>query len=554
MDTFQPEHIEQIPLSSFHASNNMPEAAGGAHTDTLQSIMSEKPLIVPCSIPCKNEHRVATLADSQPQIYICLDQLQSPILPSLNRLRISQRNPTERGDGYTIGPEALHETERVLRAYADHCVVAGYFGDIRNGIQLEKISSASRLCLILDILEQRHLLAMFLRAQILDDSLPITLAKLHDLFEPCDNRNAIVDLFFAEQFRAFPRKWVKNCEIQCERREPLPIRSLKPLGHGTQAMVDKVTIVTNHIICARKQWINPNKDARKRFSQEVTVIKRLDPAYHIVEVFGTYTRGRELGLLLLPVADCDLWQALTMPEHERNELLSDNDLSRAMGCLCVGLAHIHQRGVRHKDIKPHNILIHKSRIVFADFGLSRDISNLSTSKSDGDDRGTPKYRAPELTDWGMRGRAADVFSLACVLLEIWSVLSGWATDEGGSFSSLSPFHQNLEQVRRWIHDYYGSSSSPFDRFWLKTCLAMLRKEPKDRPQIGQIIEGLEELQQNCRKEFLDRGLCETCQTRLARSSGQCIDREENNGSFRKALGSRRLPKTDERITRMRSSC
>jgi hypothetical protein len=211
----------------------MPEAAGGAHTDTLQSI------IVPCSIPCTNDHRVATLVDSQPQIYIRLDQLQSPILPSLNRLRISQRNPTERGDGYTIGPETLYETERVLRAYANHCVAVGYFGDIRNGIRLEKISNASRLCLILDILERRHLLAMFLHAQILDDSLPTTLAKLHDLFEPCDNRNTIADLFFAEQFRAFPRQWAKNCEIQCERREPLPIRSLKPLGHGTQAIVDK---------------------------------------------------------------------------------------------------------------------------------------------------------------------------------------------------------------------------------------------------------------------------------------------------------------------------
>lgn len=223
-----------------------------------------------------------------------------------------------------------------------------------------------------------------------------------------------------------------------------------------------------------------------------------------------------------------------------------------MGCLCVGLAHIHQRGVRHKDINPHNILIYESKIVFADFGLSRDISNLNTSKSDGGDRGTLKYCAPELVDLGMRGRAADVFSLACVLLEIWSVLSGWATDEGGSFSSLSPFHQNLEQARRWIDDW--SSSSPFDRFWLKTCLAMLRKEPKDRPRMGQIIEGLEELQQNCGKEFLDRGLCESCQARLARSSSQCIDREENNGSFRKALGSRRLPKIDKRISRMCSSC
>src|ERR1700729_4322576 len=118
----------------------MSEAAGGAHTD-----------IVPCSIPCTNEHRVAIQADSQPQIYIRLDQLQSPILPSLNRLRISQRNPTERCDGHTIGPETLHETERVLRAYADHCVAVGYFGDIGNGIRLEKISNASRLCLILDI-------------------------------------------------------------------------------------------------------------------------------------------------------------------------------------------------------------------------------------------------------------------------------------------------------------------------------------------------------------------------------------------------------------------
>lgn len=82
----------------------------------------------------------------------------------------------------------------------------------------------------------------------------------------------------------------------------------------------------------------------------------------------------------------------------------------------------------HRDLKPSNILIHESRLLLADFGLSRFKPSDESSRSDFQ-QGQGDYLAPECEDLDFQesqkrpiGRASDIWSLGCILLELLTYL------------------------------------------------------------------------------------------------------------------------------------
>jgi serine/threonine-protein kinase PpkA len=85
----------------------------------------------------------------------------------------------------------------------------------------------------------------------------------------------------------------------------------------------------------------------------------------------------------------------------------------------VALAALHRHGVAHGDVKPANLLLRSNGdLVLADFGLARGPHPWAQPALAGLVVGTPRYAAPEQSQCGMVGAAADVYSLGVVCHEL----------------------------------------------------------------------------------------------------------------------------------------
>jgi hypothetical protein len=118
----------------------------------------------------------------------------------------------------------------------------------------------------------------------------------------------------------------------------------------------------------------------------------------------------------------ELVRGRTLDDLLQRGQLSDRDILRVGLALCDALAHAHEQGVIHRDVKPSNVLVPARRrggahaAKLTDFGVAHVVGG-DTLTATGDVVGTLAYMAPEQAEGRDAGPAADLYALALVIYE-----------------------------------------------------------------------------------------------------------------------------------------
>lgn len=154
-------------------------------------------------------------------------------------------------------------------------------------------------------------------------------------------------------------------------------------------------------------------------------------------------------------------------------------LQKAIRGVSKGLnyLHTHDPPVVHRDLKGANVLVDLSfRAKLADFGCSkRDIKTQSFSQV-----GSILWMAPEMLMANGSGRAADIWSLGCLLLEVATAEDPWGKG----------FFDNIWQAMFVISksDRYPAIPDTLPSDGVEFVEACLTRDAEDRPTITDLLE------------------------------------------------------------------
>lgn len=158
---------------------------------------------------------------------------------------------------------------------------------------------------------------------------------------------------------------------------------------------------------------------RERFEREVDLARRLDHE-NVIRCHDHGVTGNGALFLVMELLD-----GLGLKEVIRNEGRLGTARTIQLGLqLLSGLAAAHAEGIVHRDLKPDNIYLvedgdDREVVKLLDFGLAKALEDEQVRlTSTGMICGTAAYVAPETLVVEQPGRAADVYAVGLILLEM----------------------------------------------------------------------------------------------------------------------------------------
>ena len=212
---------------------------------------------------------------------------------------------------------------------------------------------------------------------------------------------------------------------------------LELIGSGGMAKVYKARCHRlNRLVAVKilREDMAQDAEFRRRFHDESQAVAMLSHP-NIVAVYDV-SRSSELEYIVMELID-----GITLKQYiqKKGNKLNWREALHFTTQIVKALGHAHSRGIIHRDIKPHNVMVLRDGSVkVADFGIARVLS-ASHSTLTQEALGSVHYISPEQARGSFIDARSDLYSAGVVLYEM---ITGRLPFEGDTPVSVAIQHIN----------------------------------------------------------------------------------------------------------------
>ena len=264
---------------------------------------------------------------------------------------------------------------------------------------------------------------------------------------------------------------------------------LEVIGTGGMAVVYKaLDHRLNRQVAVKilKDEFSGDEEFRRRFRAEGEAVAMLSHP-NIVQVFDVSSSDAANYIVMELIDGISLKQYMEV----KGVLNWKETLHFAMQ-IAKGLEHAHSRGIVHRDIKPHNVMVLKDGSVkVMDFGIARVMSKSNTLTKEA--LGSVHYISPEQAKGGYTDSRSDIYSLSVVMYEM---MTGRPPFDGESPVAVAIQHINGGAPK-------PSTLNPNIPAGLEQIILKgMALDPKDRyASATEMIQDMEEFRKNPSVDF-----------------------------------------------------
>ncbi|MGE5371876.1 MAG: Stk1 family PASTA domain-containing Ser/Thr kinase [Solirubrobacterales bacterium] len=212
------------------------------------------------------------------------------------------------------------------------------------------------------------------------------------------------------------------------------------IGDGGMATVYKARCtLLDRIVAVKvlKDELAGDKNFVMKFRSEAQAAAKISHP----NIVNIYDVGEDRGLNFIVmeyIEGCTLKEVI-----QKTAPMADEEVIRNAAMICDALTHAHAKGIVHRDIKPHNILVtSEGNVKVADFGIARAVGGGTVTYS-GMMIGSVHYVAPEQAQGDNVDARTDLYSLGCVMYEM---TTGQVPFEADSAVTIALKHMHEEAV------------------------------------------------------------------------------------------------------------
>lgn len=251
------------------------------------------------------------------------------------------------------------------------------------------------------------------------------------------------------------------------------------IGKGSYGRVYLgINLTTGDFLAVKQVEVNQkaagqDKDKMKEMvaalDQEIDTMQHLEHP-NIVQYLGCERKEYSISIFLEYISGGSIGSC-----YRKHGKFEENLVSSLTKQTLEGLAYLHHEGVLHRDLKADNILLDiDGTCKISDFGISKKTDNIYGNDKSNNMQGSVFWMAPEVVQGQGYSAKVDIWSLGCVVLEMFQGKRPWSKEESiGAIYKLG----NLNMAPP-IPDDVSSSISAGALGFMLDCFTI---DPSERP-------------------------------------------------------------------------